>query len=123
MKRLALGLAASTLITGCAVQMASTPLKNAPTSSLGIAQAAARDVLKDPDSAKFKNSYQAYRLENGDLVICGEMNAKNSFGGYVGYEPYYVRLRGNIVKHIAMDDLAAYACNSAAKGSVPVSSD
>lgn len=38
--------------------------------------------LKDPDSAKYR------KIKVGgdeDSTICGEVNAKNSFGGYVGY--------------------------------------
>ena len=31
--------------------------------------------LKDPDSAQFRNQYG----------LCGEVNAKNAYGGYTGY--------------------------------------
>lgn len=41
--------------------------------------------LKDPASAEFKDVDQA-----GDRV-CGEVNARNSFGGYTGFVPFYVR--------------------------------
>ncbi len=45
-------------------------------------QAAAYD-LKDPSSAQFRNvrvvSY------NGGRLVCGEINAKNSYGAYVGF--------------------------------------
>lgn len=34
--------------------------------------------LKDPDSAKFRNQYG----------VCGEVNAKNAMGGYVGYRRF-----------------------------------
>lgn len=44
--------------------------------------------LKDPDSAKFQN----IRVINSDTIdkqssflICGEVNAKNSMGGYTGF--------------------------------------
>ncbi|WP_420604465.1 hypothetical protein [Methylobacterium sp.] len=40
--------------------------------------------LKDPDSAQF-NIEKVIRNEGG-LVVCGEFNAKNSFGGYTGYQ-------------------------------------
>ena len=39
------------------------------------------DVLKDPDSAKFRGVKFFRRSGAG----CGEVNAKNSMGGYVGY--------------------------------------
>lgn len=41
--------------------------------------------LKDPSSSQFRNLV-AY----DDGLICGELNAKNSYGGYVGYNPFYV---------------------------------
>lgn len=42
--------------------------------------------LKDPDSATF----QAVRLVDyfEGKVVCGRVNAKNSYGGYVGYKPF-----------------------------------
>lgn len=40
--------------------------------------------LLDPDSAKFQN----VRVVN-KFLVCGEVNAKNQFGGYVGYQPFF----------------------------------
>lgn len=39
--------------------------------------------LKDPESAKFNGLYTAK-----DAYLCGEVNARNSFGGYVGYKRF-----------------------------------
>lgn len=39
--------------------------------------------LKDPDSAKFRS----VKVKWGN--VCGEVNAKNSYGGYVGYRRFY----------------------------------
>ena len=39
-----------------------------------------RQHLKDPESAKFQN-IKGY---------CGEVNAKNSYGGYTGFKPFYL---------------------------------
>jgi hypothetical protein len=39
-----------------------------------------RQTLKDGDSAKFRNSWE----------FCGEVNAKNSFGAYTGFQRYIV---------------------------------
>lgn len=38
--------------------------------------------LKDPSSAQFQNLH--VRL----ATLCGEVNAKNSFGAYTGFEPF-----------------------------------
>ena len=43
-------------------------------------------VLKDPDSAQFR----VVRLADNQTTLCGEVNSKNSFGGYVGFRPFIV---------------------------------
>lgn len=45
--------------------------------------------LKDPDSAKFK---LGNLLDLKDRHYCGLVNSKNSFGGYVGFMPFYAIL-------------------------------
>lgn len=56
-----------------------------------MAKQALEGTLKDPDSAKYRNVH-AYRVNNKDgqsvYVFCGEVNAKNAFGGYPGYERF-----------------------------------
>jgi len=42
--------------------------------------------LKDPNSAEFKNM-RLVKYLNGH-VVCGTVNAKNSFGGYTGFTPF-----------------------------------
>lgn len=44
------------------------------------------DGLKDPSSAMFRE----IRALSGDQV-CGQVNAKNSFGGYVGYRWFWIK--------------------------------
>jgi hypothetical protein len=41
-------------------------------------------LLKDPASAQFRNE-----VRNGN-ILCGEINAKNSSGGYVGFQRFFV---------------------------------
>src|SRR5713101_4670986 len=68
-------------------------------------KAAFNVVLKDPDSAKYQfgSPYRAYR--NNGLAYGGQVtwtgyamevwvNAKNSFGGYTGFQPYTVLMNG-----------------------------
>lgn len=45
--------------------------------------------LKDPDSARFK--WLPY-IEQPNGHYCGLVNAKNSYGGYTGDQPFYVML-------------------------------
>jgi hypothetical protein len=46
-----------------------------------------RDNLKDPDSAKFTDEL-IVQQDNGFYVMCGNVNAKNGFGGYTGKTPF-----------------------------------
>lgn len=46
-----------------------------------------RESLKDPDSAKF-GGMAAAEGSDGAIVVCGLVNAKNSYGGFGGTTPY-----------------------------------
>jgi hypothetical protein len=46
-----------------------------------------REKLKDPDSARF-DGFQGGRDDNGFILVCGWVNAKNSYGGYMGRQPF-----------------------------------
>ncbi len=52
--------------------------------------------LKDPSSAQFRDLYTISR-GMGDDIICGEINAKNSYGAYVGFRKFYVRSDGDLL--------------------------
>ena len=41
------------------------------------------DSLKDPSSAQFRNVRLVEYLDG--VVVCGDVNGKNSYGGYVGF--------------------------------------
>ena len=77
----------------------------------------------DPDSAQFRNIV-GYRVQTGDQIICGEVNAKNRFGAYVGYQGFYVRQGRNAVAKVYVDSDPLYwgtqACREAARGSIPL---
>ena len=47
------------------------------------AREAVRAQLKDPSSAIFRN------VRKDGSGYCGEVNAKNSYGGYAGFEAFY----------------------------------
>lgn len=49
---------------------------------IAVAQVSIKEILKDGDSAKFKGLF----VRNGN--VCGEVNAKNSFGAYTGYQRF-----------------------------------
>lgn len=52
----------------------------------------ARSRMKDPDSSKF-DSMRVFRFNAFGKTIdmtCGNLNAKNSYGGYTGSKPFWV---------------------------------
>jgi hypothetical protein len=55
-----------------------------PTDPFAAEKAIVLEGLKDPGSAQFRN------LKRYTRMVCGEVNAKNSYGGYVGFEPFLV---------------------------------
>ena len=55
------------------------------------------DILKDPDSLQIKivntalrKAYLPYYKHKTGWIVTIKANAKNSYGGYVGYEDYYI---------------------------------
>jgi hypothetical protein len=54
------------------------------------AKRAVEERLRDADSATFRNIF-IRRTDNDDKrAACGEVNAKNAFGGFVGFTPFVV---------------------------------
>lgn len=55
-------------------------------------------TLFDPESAQYRvrEPINSYYVAMGDAqhgwFVCGELNAKNRFGGYVGFHPFWVYL-------------------------------
>ena len=65
------------------------PIRIELTKELRIAiENGVRRDLKDPDSAKF-SEINVYKGESG-LFSCGSVNARNSYGGYTGYTPFFI---------------------------------
>ena len=65
--------------------------------SLARYQQAVKQNLKDPSSAQF-GRYTAFTYTlNGEkqpVAVCGYVNAKNSYGGYGGEQPFIARRVG-----------------------------
>lgn len=53
---------------------------------IAVSEQGVRAVLKDGASATFRNEYFV-SFRNTPLV-CGEVNSKNGFGGYTGYQHF-----------------------------------
>lgn len=57
-------------------------------------QTGIRTHLKDPTTPLF-GGMEAARGDNGFIYVCGMVNAKNSYGGYTGDQPYFGMLIGD----------------------------
>lgn len=54
----------------------------------GEAEEAVRRRLDDPDSAKFRN---VEVCSKDQTLVSGDVNSKNHFGGYDGFQPFFVK--------------------------------
>lgn len=66
-------------------------------------------TMKDPGSVQFQNvRFLDISEGKNPPVMCAEVNAKNSFGGYIGFEPYAVL--GDAEKTVMVPSFAAIMC-------------
>ncbi|MGO0109993.1 hypothetical protein [Pseudomonas putida] len=99
-------------LAGCSTPH-TTPIKPAervtlyrypmPSKVVELAQTIAARDLKDPESAKFRDAFYISSDPKGNArdkskdSICIEMNGKNSYGAYVGYNWTVINARANSV--------------------------
>lgn len=109
-----IGLASVVLVlAGCsAVNSRMTPfltqLDKAPRYSLSANEtkaikASVLSRLKDPESATFGKQIAA-KDSNGWILVCGSVNAKNSFGGFIGMQPYYVYIIDGQINRLTLSE-------------------
>lgn len=53
-------------------------------------QQAVMAQTNDPESVRFRDLY--FNKHNGAQYLCGDVNARNRMGGYVGFVPFWVLL-------------------------------
>jgi hypothetical protein len=81
-------------LAGCATQQVDqTPMTpiSLTEKQLLVIRAVTAKTLIDPESARF-GQIIAGRHGNGNIVVCGSVNAKNRLGGCVGESPFDGRL-------------------------------
>lgn len=71
--------------------------------AVSIAEEKVRELLRDPESARFKNISR-----HGD-VVCGEVNSKNGFGGYAGFSQFAYEVTSGEAFVDDEDDIAPLA--------------
>lgn len=52
-----------------------------------VAKETIKNAMKDPGSTEFR-SLRNLKNSLGDTYVCGEVNSKNSYGGYVGFKGF-----------------------------------
>ncbi|MFD1795324.1 hypothetical protein FQV27_08715 [Paracoccus aurantiacus] len=123
------------LALAACVNVNDTPVSTRPaqitTQERGLIQSTIIDGMKDPASAQLRNLV-AYDLSDGQgRAICGEVNGKNAFGGYVGFQPFFMRVKdGRLVSsYYGTGDpndldhfMARKGCGEAATGMMKISS-
>jgi hypothetical protein len=134
MKRFLVLSSVALALSGCVgadtIEITTQPVKNA--SVFSSAKTLIADRMRDPEATRFKPEYAVYNTSAGDYIVCGTVNAKNAMGGYVGYTPFYARIRNNAIAILKLasgdEDRAATeafvidACSDAASGKMMVSS-
>lgn len=108
--------------------VATTQINAVPVASTPSLERKARTVathnLVGPASAAFRST-RIYRLESGDIAFCGESNARNRMGGFVGVKPFYVRFDPKSPSNAPLNEqtefLAETVCGAPARGqSIPI---
>jgi hypothetical protein len=61
--------------------------KNIPSGLVKSLNSSLGMQFKDPISIQLRNL--AIKNREGSPAVCGELNAKNGFGGYVGFSPFF----------------------------------
>lgn len=82
--------------------------------AINIVKSTIKSTLKDPESAIFKD-VKIVTNSKGEKSICGSYNAKNSYGGYVGYKGFSADVKTGTIKSLeGLDDYVLNGCSGRA---------
>lgn len=110
---------ALSLLVACNAAFAEKPTAEQE-AAIKTAVVTIKGELKDPDSARFRN-FRVYKIsELGTPRVCGEVNAKNSYGGYNGFTPFVAFGDSAVVAgSIEGNATVAVLCDPAVGSTVP----
>ena len=69
---------------------------------IAVTQDAVRAKMRDPQSVRFRNLF-FHRGVGGAPMVCGEVNARNGFGGYSGYQRFFAS--GDLIGPITAEQM------------------
>jgi len=78
----------SVLSVFCCLTAGAARNREAPKADIAAIRASLQETLKDADSAKFRNVIED-KAPPSVRNVCGEINAKNSYGAYGGFRRFY----------------------------------
>lgn len=115
MKRILAILAVCVLASGCVTpptprEFAVADYGSYPSDYEQIVKSYMQFVLKDPESARFqflnspKTGWNGFGGNKFGYVVCAYINAKNSFGGYVGNRMSYFMIKNGRVIYASHSD-------------------
>lgn len=82
-------------LTGITIIIAAL-LAGCESGEIKTAKEAVADRLRDPESAQFR-SVKSGTAPNGLATVCGEVNGKNAYGAYSGYQRFIANNKGKVV--------------------------
>lgn len=71
-----------------------------------------RAQLKDPNSAEFSQLKHHELSDGSGRLLCGMVNSKNSYGGYVGARPFTVAMSTDATQEIIVEIGNETSCES-----------
>ncbi len=87
MKKLAIVVLAAITLAGC---------NPSGSDAVRVAKKEISSGLKDPDSVQFRDVFFHPDIEQpksgASGYVCGQLNAKNSYGAYIGFERFYIHI-------------------------------
>lgn len=115
MNRIFVATTLSLAIAGCATPPSQQELESAdygayPVSYEQIIKNRMSTILKDPDSAQYrflntpKTGWNSFGGKKFGYIVCVNINAKNSYGGYVGYRMSYFMIKNDLIIDSAHGD-------------------
>lgn len=91
------------LVSALALAPVIAPAVTISAQAVAAAKSAVADSLKDPSSVQFRDVH--YYPTTG--AVCGQFNARNSFGGYVGFSLFKVDGSGALADIVSLHDLSS----------------
>lgn len=114
MKRSLLPLIIAAFFAGCATpsqeDLARADYGPYPSDYESIVKRHLSNSLKDPDSAQYrflntpKSGWNGLGGVKYGWIVCAQVNAKNSYGGYVGFRPAYFMIKNGLVIDATVGD-------------------